>query len=254
MTARAVTLCFALALAWTLAAPARAAETPIPPSPTQWVTDTAGFMSPQAAQALNARLRNYERTTGHQILVYIGRTTGGPAIEEWAVHAFEKWKIGRKELDDGVLLVIMADDHKLRFEVGYGLEGDVPDVVASRIIRDIMVPRISAGRRDEAVTAGIDAMIGVIGGEKSVAEHRRPHAERGPSLGQKIIFLLGALIFLFILVTNPSLALYMLWAISSGGRGGGYGGGYGGRGGDRDGGGFSGGGGRSGGGGASGSW
>src|SRR4029077_15366879 len=122
-----------------------AAETPIPPAPTQWVTDTAGFMSPGDAQALNSRLEDYERSTNHQLIVYIGQTTGDAPIEDWAVRAFAKWKVGRKGIDDGLVLFIMAKDQKLRFEVGYGLEPVVPDATAFRIIDDVIIPRIRAG-------------------------------------------------------------------------------------------------------------
>ena len=97
------------------------AETPIPEAPTQWVTDTANFLSPEAVQTLNARLRQFEERTGHQVIVYIAPTTGGVPIEDWAVRAFQKWKVGRKGLDDGLALFIMPQDRKLRIEVGYGL-------------------------------------------------------------------------------------------------------------------------------------
>ena len=233
---------------------AQAAETPLPPPPTQWVTDTANFMSPGAARALNARLEEYEHSTGHQLIVYIGQTTGDAPIEDWAVRAFAKWKVGRKGIDDGLVLFIMSADRKLRFEVGYGLEPVVPDAIASRIINDVIVPRIQAGDRDAAVTAGMDAAMTVIGGGTVPAQSRRGtgRAERPMTLGQLVAFAIFGLIALIILATHPSLAFYLLASILSGGgrRGGGDwdGGGWGG------GGGFSGGGGRSGGGGASGSW
>jgi uncharacterized protein len=230
----------------------RAAETPIPPPPTRWVTDTANFMSPQGAASLDARLQSYERSTGHQLLVYVGRTTGDTVIEDWAVKAFEKWKVGRKGIDDGLVLFIMAADHKLRFEVGYGLEPTVPDAIASRVINDVIVPRIRAGDNDAGVTAGMDAVMTVIGGGTVPAapgEARRGRQPQSFSLGQLILFGIIGLIVLAVFITNPSLAMYLLFSILSGGRGGGgrddWGGG---------GGGFSGGGGRSGGGGASGSW
>ena len=140
-----------------------AAETPIPPAPTSWVTDTAGFMSPAAQSSLDSRLQTYEQSTGHQLIVYIGQTTGDAPIEDWAVRAFAKWKIGRKGIDDGLVLFIMSADRKLRFEVGYGLEPVVPDAIAGRIINDVIVPRIQAGDRDGAVTAGMDAVMTVIG-------------------------------------------------------------------------------------------
>jgi uncharacterized protein len=233
-----------------------AAETPIPPAPTQWVTDTANFMSPAAAQALNGRLEQYERSTGHQLIVYIGQTTGDAPIEDWAVRAFANWKVGRKGIDDGLVLFIMAADRKLRFEVGYGLEPVVPDAIAFRIINEVIVPRIQAGDRDGAVNAGMDGVMMVIGGGGGPPiQSRRDNGpgERPLTLGQLIIFGIIGLVVLFVFATNPTLALYLLASILSGGgrgrdRDGWGGGGWGG------GGGFGGGGGRSGGGGASGSW
>src|SRR5205814_10370923 len=130
----------------------------------RWVTDTADFMSPGAASALDSRLQAYEQSTGHQLIVYIGQSTGDAPIEDWAVRAFQKWKVGRKGIDDGLVLFIMAADRKLRFEVGYGLEPTVPDAIASRVIDDVIVPRIRAEDRDGAVTAGMDAVMTVIGG------------------------------------------------------------------------------------------
>lgn len=229
-----------------------AAETPIPPAPTSWVTDTANFMSPGAAAALNSKLENYEHSSGHQLIVYIGQTTGDAPIDEWAPRAFEKWKVGRKGIDDGLVLFIMASDRKLRFEVGYGLEPVVPDTIAGRVINNVMVPRIRSGDRDGAVTSGMDAVMTVIGGGGVPAA---PETERGRepqplTLGQLSLYGIIGLIVLAVFVTHPSLAMYLLFSILSGGRSGGgrddWGGGGGG--------GFSGGGGSSGGGGASGSW
>jgi uncharacterized protein len=232
-----------------------AAETPIPPTPTRWVTDTAGFMSPQAVSSLDRRLEAYERQSGHQVLVYIGKTTGDDPIEDWAVRAFKQWKVGRKGIDDGLVLFIMSQDRKLKIEVGYGLEGDVTDILASRVINDVIVPRIRAGDQDGAVTAGVDAIVGVIGGQGLPAaaqqQQRRDRGERRPlTLGQLIVYGIIGIVILLILITNPSLAVWLLMSMMSSGnrRNGGGGGGWGG------GGGFGGGGGRSGGGGASGSW
>ncbi len=228
------------------------AETPIPASPTRWVTDTANFLTPPAVQSLDARLEAYQQSSGHQLIVYIAPTTGGVPIEDWAVRAFQKWKVGRKGLDDGLALFIMAQDHKLRIEVGYGLEPTVPDAIASRVINDVMVPRIRAGDPDGAVTAGVDALIKVIGGDAHALPARQteqpaPAAPRPLSLMQMVLYgIVGVLVLLFV-ITHPSLAFYFLASMLSGGGRGGGGGGFGG-------GGFSGGGGRSGGGGASGSW
>lgn len=233
----------------------RAAETPIPPSPDRWVTDTANFLSAETARSLDARLKAYEQTTGRQLLVYIGKTTGDAPIEDWAVRAFKAWQVGRKGLDDGLVLFIMADDRKLRIEVGYGLEEQMTDARAARIINEIIVPRIQAGNHDEAVTTGVDAMVNVTSGQGlPAAASREPAPESEPiTLRQWIFYGVLAVAFLILLITHPSFAFWLLINILSsnrrnGSRGGGWaGGGFGG-------GGFSGGGGRSGGGGATGSW
>jgi uncharacterized protein len=237
-------------LAW--AAILYGAETPIPEAPTQWVTDTANFLSPETVRTLNDRLRQYEQRTGHQVIVYIAPTTGGVPIEDWAVRAFEKWKVGRKGLDDGLALFIMRQDRRLRIEVGYGLEPIVPDAIASRVINEVMAPRIQSGQPDQAVTAGIDSLTRVIdqqpGGFPAPAT---PAPSTAGSELQSIFWGFLGLLILALIVTHPRLAFYFLATILSGG-GGTYRGGGGGY--SRGGGGFEGGGGRSGGGGASGSW
>lgn len=209
-------------------------------------------MSVDAVRSLDSQLEAYERSSGHQLLVYIGKTTGGVPIEDWAVKAFQAWKVGRKGLDDGLVLFIMADDRRQRIEVGYGLEAQVPDAMASRIINEVIVPRLQAGDRDGAVGSGMNAVARVlVGGERSDSS-RAQRSERGSggrplTLGQLVFFGIIGVLFLVLLATNPGLAIYLLASILSGNRDGSYRSGGGG-------GGFSGGGGRSGGGGASGSW
>lgn len=230
-----------------LAAPGRAAVTPIPAAPVQWVTDTAGFLSPATVQTLDERLRAYQQQTGHQIIVYVAPTTGDAPIEDWAVRAFKQWKVGRQGLDDGLALFIFTKDRKLRIEVGYGLEATVTDAQASQIIREAIQPELSAGRPDVAVTAGIDRLLETIGGETA----RAPSAAEAVELSPGVVLILALVAFglLLLALRNPWTALWLLTNIISGSRGGfGGGGSSSGRGG------FSGGGGRSGGGGASGSW
>jgi uncharacterized protein len=216
--------------------------TPIPPAPERWLTDTANFLSPGTAAELDARLEEYEHSSGHQVVVYIGSTTAEVPIEDWAVKAFEAWKVGRKGLDDGLVLFIMAADKRARIEVGYGLEAQVPDALAGRVINDEMVPRLQSGDNDGAVRAAIERLISIISGDgASDGQSSEPKATVKLTWMQKIIIGIAILGFLLLLITNPSLAIYLLFSILSGGRGSGGGG-------------FSGGGGRSGGGGASGSW
>ena len=218
-------------------------QVPIPAPPQRWLTDEAGFLSPATAAELDARLEAYERSSGHQVIVYIGRTTGIVPLDDWAVKAFEAWQVGRRGLDDGLVLFVMAEDKRLRIETGYGLEGTIPDALAGRIIRDEIEPRLQGGDNDGAVRAAVDRLIAIISGEGAASGGgEEPRAEGRPmTLSEKILLGIGILFFLILFITNPSLAIYLLFTILSGGRGGGRGG-------------FSGGGGRSGGGGASGSW
>jgi uncharacterized protein len=159
------TLRWVLALLMLIASASAAsgAEVAIPSSPTHWATDTAGFLNQQTVAALDARLREYQSATGHQILVYVTPTTGDAPTEDWTVRAFARWKVGRKGLDDGLVLFVFPTDHKVRIEVGYGFEQTMPDATAARIIRDI-TPKLKAGHPDDAVTSGVDEILGTIGG------------------------------------------------------------------------------------------
>lgn len=253
---------FAAAAVFTVAAfpfaLAARADDPLPAAPTRWVTDQAGFLSGGARQSLDAQLQAYEQRSGHQVLVWIGKSSGSYTPEDFASKAFAAWRVGRANIDDGLVLFVFADERKLRFEVGYGLESKIPDVVAGKILRDDIVPRLQAGDRDGAIQNGIAAAIAVLDGTAapspsaspadstdsgSASQQEPATAKRSLSMGEKIVIGLLIVGFIILLITNPSLALWLLFNLLSSG-GGSRGGG----------GGFSGGGGRSGGGGASGSW
>lgn len=224
----------------------------IRPAPTRFVTDDAGVLAEGTENSLEAQLENYEHQTGHQVVVYVGVTTGDVPIEEWAVRAFERWGIGRKGKDDGVLLAVFRDDRHARIEVGYGLEDRLTDLQSNRILQEQVLPRLTAGDPNGAITAGVQAILAAIEGRApplpSVAPPPAttlaPQPVEFTPLQRVILWILGLLVLAF-LITHPRVALWLLWTIASSsgsGRGGGGGGG------------FSGGGGRSGGGGASGSW
>jgi uncharacterized protein len=231
------------ALALTMLAVLAAAAPP--PTPTRWVEDSAGFLSPATRTALDARLESYERATGHQVIVWIGKTLEGAPLDDWAIRTFAAWKVGRKGLDDGIAMFVFADDRKIDIEVGYGLEDKVPDAIASRIIREVMAPRLRTGDRDGAVTAGVDAVLASIEGKPwAGASATAPPEARSPSLVTWILGGLALLAFVIFAITHPRMAMFMLWTIMASGRRAGHGGG----------GGFGGGGGRSGGGGARGGW
>jgi uncharacterized protein len=229
--------------------PAARADVPEPPeTPTAWVTDNAGFLGQATRDSLDRRLSAYAASTGHQVLVWIGQTTGNVPLEQFTAQAFEKWRVGRKGIDDGIILFVFAADRKVRIEVGYGLEDKVPDAIASRIIRETIVPRIRAGDGDGAVVGGVEAIIARVEGK--LPPGAEPASGR-PRLSpvQAVLLVIGLIVFVGFLATHPALAAFFLMSFFGGGRrgGGGFGGGGGG-------GGFGGGGGRSGGGGASGSW
>ena len=141
------------------------AATPIPPTPTDWLTDDGGFLSPEAQQQINARLRGYEKASGHQFIVFIDETTGGAEIEDWGLEAFNTWGIGNKERNDGLILFVMSADRTVRIQVGTGLESNVTDATASQIIDQQIIPQMKQGNRDEAVRRGVEALIAAAGGD-----------------------------------------------------------------------------------------
>ncbi|AMK78732.1 MULTISPECIES: TPM domain-containing protein [Methylomonas] len=252
------------------------------PSLEQRVTDMTATLSAQQRTALEQRLQAFEQQKGSQIAVLIVASTQPEDIAQYAIRVVEKWRLGRKGVDDGILLLLAKDDRTTRIEVGYGLEGVVPDVLAKRIIDDIMIPYFRQGDYAKGINAGVDSLIGLIQGEPLPAP-AAPRAIDGP-LNQYFPFLFllaiagggilravlgrflgglvnGGLVGILVWLLGGGLLFALLLAFVAflmtqsngrgfrGGRGGGFGsGGFGG------GGGFSGGGGGFGGGGASGRW
>lgn len=134
---------------------------PVPPL-TARVTDVAGVLTVEQRQRLEARLRAFEREKGAQIAVVIVATAKPEAIEQYALRVAEVWKLGRKGVDDGALLLVARNDRKLRIEVGYGLEGVLNDATAKRIISDTIAPLFKQGDFYGGIAAGVEAMIKVI--------------------------------------------------------------------------------------------
>jgi uncharacterized protein len=122
------------------------------------VTDQAQVLGVSAAN-LESKLKAFETASGHQVFVLTVRTTGDRPIDQYAVEVFEKWKLGRAGVDNGVLFVVALADRRMRFEVGYGLEGILTDAKCARIIREIVVPQFAQGRYDAGIEAGVDALI-----------------------------------------------------------------------------------------------
>lgn len=217
------------------------------------VNDYANLMPAARVQLLEQRLAQFENETGHQIAVLTVPSLEGEDIEGFGIRVAENWKIGKKGSDNGAILVIAHKDRRLRIEVGYGLEGVLPDAIASRIINEVIVPRFRDGDFPGGVEAGVDAIMKVTKGEPLPEAQRRKPSSRASRF--PFALLLPLFLFGFWIVSALTPRRRGLWSTRSG-PGGFFGGGFGGGGfgGGGGGGGFSGGGGGFGGGGSSGSW
>lgn len=209
------------------------------------VVDTAHLIDTQTAAQLAHMLEAHEQATGEQLVVVTLPNLQGTSIEDYGYQLGRFWGVGQKGKDNGALLIVARDDHKVRIEVGYGLEERLTDAQSSVIINQVITPAFKAGNFAGGISQGAQAIIQVLGGNP-LAE---PAANNGSgNRVQNLVYLALFLIFIFI---------NMQWGRGRGGGGGGFIGGMGGfgAGGSRSGGGgFSGGGGSFGGGGASGSW
>lgn len=280
------------ALALLLAAGLATAQVAVPQLRAR-VTDLTGTLTAQQIASLEQKLAAFEQRKGSQVAVLIVPSTRPETIEQFGIRVAEAWKLGRKGVDDGALLLIAKDDRELRIEVGYGLEGALTDATTHRIIDEIITPSFREGDFYGGIDAGVTRMLSVIDGEPL------PEPQRGQRLPTGLMSLLPVLVIVTItlgtlfktflgqlpgsLVTGGIVGLIswvvigfvlagvlagvvaFVLALMSGagprgwtnaGRGGfgGLGGGFGGGGGDFGGGGFSGGGGGFGGGGSSGRW
>ena len=253
-TARWVWLVSALLVGLSLAPAAGALEVP---ALTRRVTDLADVLSPAEEQQLTAQLAAYEQKTGQQFAVLTIESLEGDPLEDFSIRVVEKWQLGSKEKDEGLLLLVAEQDRKVRIEVGYGLEGRITDAQSARVIREVLVPAFRQGE----FAAGIERAMGVLmraaSGEgfelPEAAPPARPEGGRRSGGGSLLHLLFMLLVFGLPFFGSRFGRRGRRRAYFGGGFiGGGLGGGFGGRSGG--GGGFSGGGGGFGGGGASGSW
>lgn len=140
------------------------AQVAVPPL-TARVTDVTGTLTREQQAGLERMLQEFEARKGSQIAVLLVPTTKPETIEEYSIRVAEQWKIGRKKVDDGAILVVAKDDRTLRIEVGYGLEGVLTDIASNRIIRELIVPRFREGDFYGGINAGLDRMIRLVDGE-----------------------------------------------------------------------------------------
>jgi len=183
-----------LFLCW---APAAFADVAVPPLSGR-VVDTTGTLSSDDVATLSRRLLDFEKRKGSQIAVLMVPTTQPETIEQYSIRAAEAWKIGRKKIDDGALLVIAKNDHKLRIEVGYGLEGALTDVTSRRIIDEVIAPHFKTGDFSGGISAGLTRMIVVVDGEPLPAP--APEASHGSDdLGMFLLNPFNPFTILFVL-------------------------------------------------------
>lgn len=149
------------------------------------VTDLTGTLTREQTASLEQMLQSFEARKGSQIAVLMVPTTAPEAIEQYALRVAERWKIGRKNVDDGAVLVVAKNDRALRIEVGYGLEGTLNDATANRIIREAIAPRFREGDFYGGINAGVDRMLRVIDGEP-LPEPGSPAPQVGGGLGQSL--------------------------------------------------------------------
>ncbi len=163
------------------------ADVAVPPL-TARVTDLTGTLSGGAVARIEAKLADLEARKGSQLAVLIVPTTQPEEIEQYGIRVAEAWKLGRKGVDDGAILLVAKDDRRVRIEVGQGLEGPLPDAIANRIITETITPHFKQGDYDGGVEAGIDQMISVVNGEPLPAPDKK--WERHGGLGNSLPLLL----------------------------------------------------------------
>jgi len=231
-----------------------AAET-LPPAPAHYFNDYAGAVPAATAAQLNAKLEEFERTTSCQVVVAVfPKMQSASSLEDYTHRIFQAWKIGQKGKNNGVGLFVFTQDHRMRMEVGYGLEGALPDALAKRIIADEITPGFKRGDYAAGLSAGVDAILLATRGEYKGRGHTAAGADPATYVLQHLPVIIFWAFVILVVINNartPRGTVYHRGGSSYWGGGGWSGGGGGG---GFSGGGFSGGGGSSGGGGASGSW
>ncbi len=178
----------------------------------QRVTDLTSTLDAAQTRALEAKLAAFEASKGSQIAILLVPSTQPETIEQFGIRVVDSWKLGRKGVDDGALLLVAKDDRKLRIEVGYGLEGALNDATAKRIVSEIIGPDFKRGEFYAGIDAGVDAIIKIVGGEPLPPPARAASLQSGSgsdNFGQLIgtgfvIFMVGNIILRQLLGRLPS--------------------------------------------------
>ena len=170
------------------------------------VNDYAAMLGTASARQLEAVLTEFEQKESTQIVVLTILSLQGDSLEDFSMRVAEAWKVGQKKLDNGAILLIAKNDRKIRIDVGYGLEGRLTDLLAGRIIRNVITPHFKSGQFDQGITAGVAAMIDAVRGEYSATD-----APRQPQQAQKGVPII-ALFALFFLINALGRASRLMGA------------------------------------------
>lgn len=174
-------LCLFTVLAWAAPAGEAAGLVAMPPL-TARVTDLTATLDAGQKAGLEEKLAAFEAAKGAQVAVLVLPSTQPETIEQFGIRLLDAWKIGRKGVDDGAILIVAKEDRRLRIEVGYGLEGALNDATAKRIISETITPQFKTGDFPGGISAGVDAIIKVIDGEPLPAPREAAQGASGNSL------------------------------------------------------------------------
>src|ERR1700737_58392 len=152
---------------------------PVPPPPNTYVTDKAGILSEADARALNDKLAAFEQRSGAQFIIYIFPTLDGEVLEDFTIRCAEKWKVGNKKFDNGLILFVFVKEHKIRIEVGYGLEPTITDAFSRRVIEQYIAPRFRQGDYAGGLNAAADALMAEIEHKEAPVPPSNPARTRG---------------------------------------------------------------------------
>src|SRR5438093_1782978 len=188
-----------------VAAPVQALD--VPPPPTTFVTDKAGILDESSAHALNEKLAAFEQRSGAQFIIYIFPTLDDEVLEDFTIRCAEKWKVGNKKYDNGLILFVFVKERKLRIEVGYGLEPTITDAFSRRVIEQYIAPHFRQGDYAGGLNAAADAIIAQIQHKEApvppAQSRQRPVAggsPQGAACGS--VFALLAVIFVIIVIAS----------------------------------------------------
>src|ERR1700680_486940 len=201
---------FVFALAFALIA-STALALDVPPPPTTFYTDKAGLLDESQCRALNDKLAQFEQTSGAQFIIYVFPSLGGEVLEDFTIRCAERWKVGNKKYDNGLILFVFVKERKLRIEVGYGLEPTITDAFSRRVIEEYVAPHFRTGDYAGGLNAAADAIIAEIQHKEAPVAPAQPRnvsrgvsgrSAAGCSSAVSIIFVILFLIFVASIITR----------------------------------------------------